>query len=75
MLENHVGMKLSRRSQHVLLCAIEWLIGQHVVMYADFNLLFINLPISVRSLGISKLVIFTLFPSFLFSTDFHFDIS
>ena len=64
MLENHVGMKLSRRNQHVLHCVIEQLIGRHVVMYANFNLLFINLPISVRSLGIRKLVIFPLFPSF-----------
>ena len=34
----------------------------------------INLAISVRSVETKKLVIFPLFPSFCFSTDFRFDI-
>ena len=75
MVGNHLRMKLSQTNLQVLHCVIEQLIGRHVEMYADFNLLKINLPISVSCLGIRKLVIFTLLPSFLFSTDFRFDIS
>ena len=75
MLANHLGMKLSRTNLQVWHCATEQLIGWHMVMYEDLNLLLINLPISLGSLGIRKLVIFPLFPLIWFSTDFRFDIS